>query len=182
MGCSKSEAVFVCMKWIIMIWVVVAGIGVSVSILKERNERLVVLREMQEYLEKLNYYMYHFKMPLEESVRHVSETGNHYFKDFLEEVGQALRSKSAEHVGTLWQEKSQAILQKSKLPKEAERIWTNLFLDLPGDPEILERHMAAKAEELKQCKDILKVKYMGEQKMVLVLGALAGAFFCLILW
>ncbi len=170
------------MKWFIMVWLFTAAIGSSYSIMRERNMRLTLLKEMAGSLHKLTYYMYRFKMPAEEAFRHVAEEQAGCLKEFFWEMQHMLQNKSADGIADLWQSKSQILEQQVKLPEGVRQIWENCFVHIPGEPEALNRSLTAKAEELENYRKELQQKYMGEQKLVLTLGAFASAFFCLILW
>lgn len=169
-------------KWVIMIWLLIAGVGNSFSIMKERKQRLSLLKEMEESLHKMIYYMYRFKMPVEEAFRHVAEEQKEELKEFFLEMHHMLQNKTVDNMGDLWQENSKRIEREISLPGEVRQIWENCFTHIPEEPEGLRHSLIRKAEEIKHLREDLKEKYESEQKLVLTLGVFASAFFCLILW
>lgn len=170
------------MKWIIAIWLICAGSGVSFSVVSERKRRVDLLKEMENSLKKLTYYMYQWKMPVEEAFKHVAGEEKGRLKEFYRIMHEALTEKTAENLGDLWQENSSRYLEKEKLERTVWTKWQECFLHIPMEPEALNKRLLLRAEEINAYRVELEGKYKGEQKLVLTLGVFVGAFLCLILW
>ena len=56
------------MKWAVFIWLLAAGMGVSCSIVTERQKKIRFLKEVEYSLRKLTYYMYQWRMPIKEAL------------------------------------------------------------------------------------------------------------------
>ena len=61
------------MKWLITVWLLAAGTGVSYSIVTERKNMLQRLKEMEHSMRRLAYYMYQWRMPVKEAVEHAAK-------------------------------------------------------------------------------------------------------------
>lgn len=170
------------MRFIAMLWLVTAGAGCSYAILQERQEKLNLLKEMEYSLEKLAYFMYQWKMPVEEAFHHVAEEEYGMLRVFYQKLTEELDRRKAGNLGVLWKEKSNLIWQNWKLSKNLETLWNSLFLHMPMEPERLYTTLRQKTEEIAEVRRELQEKYKGEQKLVWTLGVSASVFLCLILW
>lgn len=170
------------MKWLIAIWLLCAGAGVSFSIIKERTCRITLLKEMEQSLKKLAYYMYQWKMPAEEAFRHVAVEEQGGLFCFYQAMYTSLTEKKAENLSALWQEKSSLYIDRRDLQEKVWLYWQECFSHIPMEPEALNKRLFLRAEEIAACRAGLEEKYKGEQKLVLTLGLFTGAFICLVLW
>lgn len=170
------------MKWMVVIWLLSAGVGLSYSVVKERNRQVEFLRQMEHSLRQLAYFMHQWRMPVEEAVRHVAKEENGILFAFYSEMLHALADRRVEDFGRLWQEKSICLLQKEKFPDEIKKLWSDSFLHIPMEPEALNRRLILRTEEINSHLADMQEKYKGEQKLVLTLGFFTSAFLCLILW
>ncbi len=170
------------MKWFIAVWLLGTGMGVSFSVVKERNARVVLLKEKEHSLKKLAYYMYQWKMSAEEAFRHVAQEEKGSLQAFYQAMQEALEQRRAENIDTLWQEMSSLYLKEEWFTSKSRQIWQTCFQSLPMEPEAVNRKLLLLAEEMAFCRRELEAKYKGEQKLVLTLGVFVGAFLCLVLW
>ncbi len=170
------------MKWLVAVWLLCAGIGVSFSVVKERKARIKLLKEMEHSLKKLAYYMYQWKMPAEEAFRHVAKEGKGVLSGFFQAIHTSLEEKKAENLSDLWQEKSNLHIEWKNLQESAWLSWQDCFFHIPMEPEALNKSVILRAEEIAACRAGLEEKYKGEQKLVLTMGIFIGAFICLVLW
>lgn len=170
------------MKFIAILWLVTAGAGCSYAILQERRDKITLLKEMEHSLEKLAYFMYQWKMPVEEAFCHVAEEENGMLRGFYQELTEELDKREAGNLGCLWQKKSMQIWQHWKMSQPLEKLWSELFLHMPMEYERLHTILEQKTEEIAGHRKELQDKYKGEQKLVWTLGISAGVFLGLILW
>ena len=170
------------MRWVIVIWLLCAGAGASFSIVKERSRQILLLKQMEQSLRQLVYYMHQWRMPVEEAVRHTAKGENGILLAFYTEVLKNLSDRHAEDFGKIWQEKSKLLGQQEKIPKEVMKLWCDSFLHIPMEPEALKHRLSLRIEEMNTYRITLQEKYKGEQKLVMALGLFASTFICLILW
>ena len=170
------------MRWAIVVWLLCAGAGASYSVVKERTRQVSLLKQMERSLQQLVYYMHQWRMPVEEAVRHTAKGENGILYDFYSEILENLSDRHAEDFGRLWQKKSKAFWQKEKIPKETVKLWCDIFLHIPMEPEALKHRLLLQIEEMNSHRMSLQEKYKGEQKLVMTLGFFVSTFICLILW
>lgn len=176
------------MKWFLVLWLLTAGAGVSVHIIKERRERLLFLSRMQQSLCQLAYYMYQWRMPVEEVVGKLCREEQSYeLKEFYGEIQKRVLERKKESLGQIWQMESRKLFERNGLlrqagMKQAEMLWCDSFLYIPMEPEALRENLLYRAEQLGRMQGRMEEKYKGEQKLVMALGIFSGAFLCLMLW
>lgn len=170
------------MKWFMVIWLLTAGIGFSFSVVTERKKELQFLKEMEHSLARLAYYMYQWRMPVEEAVAHTCEEEKGVLLDFYKSIIFYLKERQTEDLGQLWQEKSKELFQKIKLSEEIKKLWQECFFHIPTEPEALHKRLSLRIEEIEAHRISMQEKYKSEQRLVLTMGFFTSAFLCLILW
>ncbi len=171
------------MKWLVLAWLLAAGMGVSYSVVAERQRRVRFLKEMEHSLEKLAYYMYQWRMPIKEAIFHMVQEEQGEFKKYYAEVGEALEERQAEDFGKLWQEKSRELFgDAAGAYGEGQVLWADAFVNLPMDVEELNRRLLLRIDDMKVYREAIEKKYKGEQKLVFTMGIFVSTFFCLIFW
>ncbi len=170
------------MKWFMAIWLVTAGIGFSFSVVAERKKQVQLLKEMEHSLTRLAYYMYQWRMPVEEALKHTSEEEKDILQEFYQGILLALQERQTENLGQLWQEESKRLLQNTKFSEEIKRLWQDCFIHIPMEPEELHRKLSLRVEEIEARRISMQEKYKSEQRLVLTMGFFTSAFLCLILW
>ena len=168
-------------KWIVVVWLLIAGAGVSYSIVAERRKEIRHLKKMEHSLKRLAYYMYHWRMPIREAVEQTAKEEEGVLYSFYEGVKRGLEERKIQDFGTLWKEES-SLLWQQKLPDCIKKIWSNGFVHIPMEPEALHRRLTQKADEIAEYTEKLQEKYKGEQRMVFTMGFFVSAFLCLMLW
>ena len=93
---------------------------------------------------------------------------------------ETLVQQQTEDFDMLWQEESGKIW--NHIPEEIQRIWNESFVNIPMEPEALNKRLTERAERIADYVLELQEKYKGEQKLVFTMGFFVSAFFCLILW
>lgn len=188
------------MKCFVVVWLLLAGIGVSYSIVAERQRKVRLLKEMGHSLNRLAYYMYQWRMPVKEAIAHVAKEEKGILCEFYKKLGDTLAERQVEDFGILWQEQSNSLWkeQSSELVlgkahrgsvtginsgyKEIWAAWSDTFINLPMEAEALKRMLLLRAEEIEARSVEIEQKYKGEQKLVFTMGFFVSAFFCLIFW
>ena len=66
------------MKWLLVIWLLCAGLGFSYSVVLERKKQLTFLGAMEQSLKQVTYYMYQWRMPVEEVIKHMIKEKNQF--------------------------------------------------------------------------------------------------------
>ena len=168
------------MKWLITVWLLAAGTGVSYSIVTERKNMLQRLKEMEHSMRRLAYYMYQWRMPVKEAVEHAAKEEQGVLREFYMNVQRALAEKQTEDFGVLWQENSRQLGRQ--LPEKIKKIWSGCFIHFSMEPEGLKKQLEERAEKIADYTRELQEKYKGEQRLVFTMGFFASAFLCLILW
>lgn len=170
------------MKWLIVIWLLAAGVGVSYSVVAERRNMLRQLGEMGHSLKRLAYYMYQWRMPVKDAVAHAAKEEQEFLHSFYLGIQEKLIKRQTEDFGILWQEESCEIFKSCHLPEEIRKIWSDSFVHIPMESEALNKRLTERAEKIADYAVELQEKYKGEQRLVFTLGFFVSAFFCLILW
>lgn len=170
------------MKWIIMLWLLTAGFGVSYAVYEERTNRIKLLKEMEQSLGKLSYFMHEWRMPLEEALTQLLKESFPMFRSFYESVLEEVLQRKVENIGELWKRKSQDYFESTTLQKEIKEMWTDCFINIPMEPEALNNGLLYKREQLKAYLADLQDKYRMEQKLVWTFGLCMSVFLCLIIW
>ncbi len=170
------------MKLVIMLWLVTAGAGVSYAIYMERQNRLKLLNEMQQGLEKLVYFMYQWRMPAEEAFAKMVKEPFPMLHPFFTEMLEEIIKREVENLGDLWFSKSEIFFERTSIQKEIQEVWCNCFLNIPMEPGDLQRTILMKKEVIETYLKTLQDKYRVEQKLVWTLGLCTSAFLCLIIW
>ena len=171
------------MKWLVFAWLLAAGMGVSYSVIAERQRKVRFLKEMEHSLGKLAYYMYQWRMPIKEAICRMVQEEKGEFQRYYVEVRDALEERQAEDFGKLWQEKSKNLLKHAaRVCDEGQMLWTEAFVNLPMDVEELNRRLLFRINDMKVYREALEKKYKGEQKLVFAMGIFVSTFFCLIFW
>lgn len=176
------------MKWFLVLWLLTAGAGISVHTIKEREERLLFLGQLQQSLSQMAYYMYQWRMPVEEAVgRLCREEEAQKLQDFYAGILQKVLERKKESLGQIWQMECRRLFGTDRLWKQAEmkqakRLWCEAFLYIPMEPEALRESLLYRAKEIGRIQSCMEEKYKGEQRLVMALGIFSGAFLCLMLW
>lgn len=173
------------MKWLVAVWLLVAGVGVSYSVVAERRNTLHQLGEMEHSLKRLAYYMYQWRMPVKDAVAHVAKEEQEFLHGFYLGIQEKLVKRQTEDFGILWQEESCRMWKRmcpGKRREEIRKIWSDCFVHIPMEPEALNKRLTERAEKIADYTMELQEKYKGEQRLVFTMGFFVSAFFCLILW
>ncbi len=170
------------MKLVIMLWLMTAGTGVSYAVYEERKNRLKLLNEMEQSLDKLAYFMYQWRMPAEEAFTKILKESFPMLQPFFSQVLEGIQKREVENLGELWLIKSKLFLETISLEKEIKEIWSACFLNIPMEPEDLQKTIHMKKQSIQTYLESLRDKYKMEQKLVWTLGVCASAFLCLIIW
>lgn len=180
------------MKWAVFIWLLAAGMGVSCSIVTERQKKIRFLKEVEYSLRKLTYYMYQWRMPIKEAIYHMAREEKGSFQSYYINLGEVLEARQAEDFGKLWKEQSKALWKEEMREylslgtegryEEVRVLWEDAFMNLPMEVEELNRRLLFRMEDMKAHRAELEKKYKGEQKLVFAMGIFVSTFFCLIFW
>lgn len=170
------------MKFIMMLWILTAGAGVSYAVYEERNNRIRVLKEMEQSLGKLRYFMYEWRMPFEEALTQILKESFPTFHTFYESVLSEVLKRECVNIGELWGEKSNDFLQGVSLHKQIRELWASCFTNIPMEPEALNNALEYKRAQLQAYLSDLQDKYKTEKKLVWTLGLFTSTFLCLIIW
>lgn len=178
------------MKWFVVIWMILAGIGMSYSIVSERQKKVQLWKEMEQSLKKLAYYMGQWRMPVREAIMQVAREERGVLHAFYINLGKILEKQQEEDFGKLWQEQSSGLWKGQihlQLGGEVEcacrnmrTLWTDAFVKIPIEPEALNHSLLLRAEEIEAHRREIEGKYKGERKLVFTMGFFVSAFFCLI--
>lgn len=169
------------MKFIIMLWLLTAGAGVSYAIHEERNNRIKLLKEMEQSLGKLTYYMYEWRMPFEEALAQMLKEPFPIFHIFYEKVLEEVLIRNRGNIDELWHEESRTFLQSTSIQKEVKELWATCFTNIPIEPDALQKCIEHKREQIQAYLFDLQDKYKVERKLVWTLGLCTSAFLCLII-
>ena len=169
------------MKWALVIWLLSAGVGLSYSVIAERRRQIVFLKAMEYSLKQLAYYMYQWRMPVEELIKQMIKE-EQLLKHFYMAIQQKLLEKHVENFGTIWQTESVNMLKKERIPENTKVLWQDLFLHMPLEPEGVHKKLLLKCSELTAKREEIEEKYKSEQRLVFTMGFFTSAFLCLILW
>ena len=169
------------MKWMLVIWLLSAGVGLSYSVIAERRRQLVLLKNMEHSLRQVTYYMHQWRMPVEEVIKKMIKESD-MLQGFYTAMQVKISEKHVDDFGTLWQEESEKLLCAEKIPEEIKGLWGNCFVQMPMEPEAVKQRLILKCDELNRKREELEAKYKGEQRLVLTMGFFTSAFLCLILW
>jgi len=159
-----------------------AGAGVSYAVYEERNNRVRLLKEMEQSLGKLAYYMCEWRMPLEEAFIDILKEPYPMLIPFYKSVLEDVLKRNVENMGELWKRKSEVFLENTSLEKAIKELWAGCLCNIPIEPEALKMGFQYKREQLQAYLTDLQDKYKVEQKMVWTLGLCTSAFLCLIIW
>ena len=170
------------MKWIIMLWLFTAGFGISYAVYEERNHRIRLLKEMEQSLGKLAYFMYEWRLPLEEALTQMLKEPFPLFGCFYKKILEEVVKRNVGNIGELWEKNSLNYFQNISLQKTIKELWAGCFINIPMEPEELKKGLEHKREQLKAYLTDLQDKYKLEQKLVWTLGLCTSAFLCLIIW
>lgn len=177
------------MKWVISIWLITAGMGVSYHIVAERKKEIKFFIEMEESLARLAYYMYQWRMPVKEILFHMEQEEKGTLKSFYRNLEKAMEGRQAEDFGELWKEQSNSLWQdrygvKDRFERETESeihdVWSEAFRHMPMESEELNRGLHLRMNQIRVHREAVEEKYKGEQKLVFTMGFFVSAFFCLI--
>ena len=152
-----------------VVWLLAAGTGVSYSVVAERRNRLSQLGEMEHSLKRLAYYMYQWRLPIKDAIAYAAKEEKDVLQKFYLGLHETLVQQQTEDFDMLWQE-------------ESGKIWNESFVNIPMEPEALNKRLTERAERIADYVLELQEKYKGEQKLVFTMGFFVSAFFCLILW
>ena len=169
------------MKGIIILWLLVAGTGVSYGIYEERNHRIKYLKEMEQSLAKLTYFMCEWRMPFEEALQQVLRERLPMMRSFYEVVLEDVLKRTSATIGDLWYENGMKYLKDIAIQTDIKELWSGCFENIPLEPEALKVGLEHKRNELKAYLQTLQVKYKTEQKLVWTLGVCSSAFLCLMI-
>lgn len=169
------------MKGLLVIWLLSAGIGVSYSVITERKKQVEFLYNMEQDLKRLAYYMYQWRMPVEEVIGQIIKEKSR-FHTFYEAIHKNISKRYIEDFGKLWREESENLFSGVKLADDIKALWSDCFLHMPMEPEAMKQQLFLKSEMLSEKRRALEEKYKGERRMVLSMGFFVSAFLCLILW
>lgn len=169
------------MKGLLVIWMLSAGIGFSYSVITERKKQVEFLCNMEHDLKRLAYYMYQWRMPVEEVIGKMIKEESR-FRIFYEAIHKKLMEKYVDDFGKLWCEEGNKLLAGVKLAEDIKTLWYDCFLHMPMEPEAMKQQLFLKSEMLSEKRRALEEKYKGEQRLVLSMGFFVSAFLCLILW
>lgn len=169
------------MKWLLAIWLIGAGVGISYNVILERKKQMELLNTMEQSLRQITYYMYQWRMPVEEVLKQIVKEKNQLVS-FFEVILIKVEKKEDGDLGNVWQEVSRNFLEESKLPEEIKVLWSDCFFHMPMEPEAVRKVLELKSETVLEKKKELEAKYKGEQRLVLAMGVFASSFLCLILW
>lgn len=170
------------MKAIIMLWLMTAGLGVSYAIYEERKNRLKLLQEMEQSLGKLVYFMYQWRMPAEEAFTKMLRESFTMLHPFFVKVLEGIKRRNVENLGNLWKLESDNFFDATTMDKEIKEIWSNCFLNIPLEPEALQKSVLLIREEIQIHLESLRNKYKMEHRLIWTLGVCTSAFLCLIIW
>lgn len=169
------------MKWVLAIWLLCAGGGVSYSVVAERRQQILLLKAMEASLKQVSYYMYQWRMPVEEVLKQMIKEED-LLQNFYVAVQTRLLEKAAESFGKIWQEESNKLPDFEKLSEEMKTRWSDCFLHMPMETGGMNEKLLLRQRELTKKREEMEEKYRGEQRLVLAMGFFSGAFLCLILW
>ncbi len=167
------------MKWFITIWILISGLGVSYSVIRERMCLLQRMRELEQSLNRLIYYMCQWRMPVKEALGQSAKEEIPWLQEFYLQILHMLNEHQSEDFGVLWQTEGEKLMC---LPEKIRSLFSKCFLQIPMEPEALKRRITERTEEIASYTKELQEKYKGEQRLVFTMGIFAGAFLCLILW
>lgn len=170
------------MKWIVMLWLITAGLGISCAVYEERKSRIKLLKEMEQSLGKIAYFMYEWRMPTEEAFLKIIKEPFSMLNSFFIEVLEGIQKRTVENLGELWNTASDKLFEGVILEKEIKELWSDCFLNIPMEPEALHKSIGSKRDELQTYLMSLQDKYKVEQKLVWTLGVCVSGFLCLIIW
>lgn len=170
------------MKVIVMLWLMTAGVGISYAVYEERKNRIKLLKEMEESLGKLAYFMYEWRMPAEEAFLKMSKEAFPMLQSLFIEVLEGIQKRRVENLGELWNTASNKAFETMMLDEEIKELWCDCFLNIPIEPEALQKSIGSKRERLQTYLKELQDKYKVEQKLVWTLGLCVSGFLCLIIW
>ena len=169
------------MKWIIILWLLIAGTGVSYGIYEERNHRIKCLKEMELSLGKLTYFMCEWRMSFEEALHQILRERLPMMRSFYEIVLEDVLKRSSATIGELWYENGMKYLKDIAIQTEMKALWSGCFENIPLEPEALKVGLNHKRNELNAYLEALQDKYKTEQKLVWTLGVCSSAFLCLMI-
>ena len=169
------------MKWIIILWLLIAGTGVSYGIYEERNHRIKCLKEMELSLGKLTYFMCEWRMSFEEALHQILRERLPMMRSFYEMVLEDVLKRSSATIGELWYENGMKYLKDIAIQTEMKELWLGCFDNIPLEPEALKVCLNHKRNELNAYLEALQDKYKTEQKLVWTLGVCSSAFLCLMI-
>ena len=168
------------MKWLVVVWLLTAGVGASYSIVAERKEKLNQLTDMEHSLRRLAYYMYQWRLPIKEVISFAAKEEKELLQTFYVELKEVLEQQKTEDFSVLWREVGERWFKN--VPEEMQILWMESFEHIPTESEALYRHLSERAQRMKDYTKALQEKYKGEQRLVFTMGFFVSAFFCLILW
>lgn len=174
------------MKWVAVIWLFCGGIGVSYSMIKERNMCIRQLTHLEDQLEMIAYYVMQWRMPLQEALQLAAKEEDGFLTQFYTNVIQALQERQKQDFGQIWKEESEKIWQEQEalrqVSKEIKYIWTETFVAMPLQPEAVCKRLIQRKDAIEAYRVKLQETYRKEQKLVFTMGFFVSAFFCLIFW
>ena len=170
------------MKFIIMLWLLMGGCGISYAVYEERKKRLQLLKEMIQSLEKMAYFMCVWRMPLEEALAQMQNVPLPILHSFYQDILEEVLARREENVGTLWQRKSESFFSFASLSLPIKELWSASFINLGMEPEVIKSNFDYKIAELRVYFTEFEEKYKTEGRLVWTLGVCASLFLCLIIW
>lgn len=177
------------MKWLLSIWLLTAGIGVSYHVVVERRQKIKFLKEMEQSIGKMAYYMYQWHMPMKEVLFQMAREEKGILKTYYGKLRSALEEHKTEDFGRLWKEQSYSLWQEKcgerncfgrSFGQEIRDVWAEAFFNMPMEPKAINRELQLRMDQIKIHREALEEKYKGEQKLVFTMGFFVSAFFCLI--
>ena len=153
------------MKWLISIWMLTAGMGVSYHVVAERQQKIKFFREMEQSLGQLAYYIYQWRMPMKEILSHMVQEETGVLQSYYRKLVEAMEGNQAENFGRLWKEQSNSLWREKckarecwgrKSECEIKDVWTEAFTHMPMEPEVLKRELYIRIDRMKEYREAME--------------------------
>ena len=134
------------MKYFIAVWLLTAGMGVSYSIVAERNKKLHQLVAMEQSLKRLAYYMYQWNLPVKEAIAFTVKEEKEVLRAFYAKLQEVLEQHKMEDFSVLWKEMGERWF--ANVPEEMQILWKESFDNIPMESEMLYRRLSEQAQKM----------------------------------
>ena len=156
--------------------------GFALSICRERNRRLQLLKEMREMFRLLQNEICYTALPLPEILKLVGEKVNAPFGKALLLTAEHMRLENGEEFQTVWEEEMKEMLKETSLTAQQKQLLINFpecmgMNESTGQANALNRYI----EELELMIAVQREEEKSKNKVIMSLGIAAGLFMVIIL-